>query len=361
MRIVLAMLMLAGLGGLAMPTTPTPTPGTDGAASRHATEPDDADDPLSNDACVRCHPLEGAEWLGSPHQTSFSEATFQTAITIEPRAFCRRCHAPEVDPSRPHTADAGALGVACTTCHVHDEAVLAAPLRPAVDASALPAPHAIVRSETFATADACARCHEFPFPDTALRDQPLAMQRTVSEHAASRFADRSCADCHMPRDADGRRSHAFSASRDPQLLRSAVQVTTERIDATTVRVTLRPGEVGHAFPTGDLLRRLEIGAAAVLADGEGPSRRRFLARHFGSRMQRSGVRLRDELHDDRVPPVGERVVELPVPASQGRPIRWWVEYQRVAHQRSFDEADAALDGVVTLAGGTIPAKPEPPR
>ena len=103
-----------------------------------------------------------------------------------------------------------------------------------------------------------------------------------------------------------------------------------------------------------------MGAAAVLVDGEGPSRRRFLARHFGDRVQRSGVRLREELHDDRVPPDGERVVELTVPDAEGRPIRWWVEYQRVAHQRSFDEADAALDGVVTLAGRLPPAKSEPP-
>lgn len=323
------------------------------AVAEHATTLD----PLDHEACLSCHPVEAAQWQGSPHQTSFTEATFQTALTLEPRAYCRRCHAPEVDPARPATTGRAELGIACTTCHVHEGTILAAPGAAASDADA---PHAIRRSRSFTTASACARCHEFPFPDNALRDHPLAMQRTVSEHAASRFAERSCADCHMPRDEDGRRSHAFLASRDPEFVRSAVRVEVQRMDATTLRVTLHPAEVGHAVPTGDLLRRIEVGAAAVATAGEGPARRRFLARHFGNRVQRNGARVRDERRDDRVPPDGPRVVELTVPEAEGHPIRWWVEYQRVAHQRSFDEADAVLDGSISLAEGTVPAPTELP-
>jgi hypothetical protein len=60
------------------------------------------------------------------------------------------------------------------------------------------------------------------------------------------------------------------------------------------------------------------------------------------------TRLRVEIADDRVPAGGMRVVELDVPEADGHRVRWWVEYQRVAHQRSRDEAAAVQDGLVGL-------------
>ena len=90
-----------------------------------------------------------------------------------------------------------ALGVGCVTCHapagLADDAVLAVP----GDSHA--APHAVVASAGFAGASACAGCHEFTFPGRA-----EAMQLTLREHAASRFAATACADCHMPAVADER-------------------------------------------------------------------------------------------------------------------------------------------------------------
>lgn len=287
----------------------------------------------ANEACMRCHPLQAQQWLGSQHQTSYVESPFQVAHALEPRAFCRGCHAPMADPStRPPQAQA-ALGVACTSCHVQRDGALV--------------------STTALRTEGCLACHEFPFPDNALRDRPLMMQSTGHEHADSRFADRSCADCHMPRAADGHHDHRFVASRDPQQLRRAVTIAAERVDAQRVRITLAPGQVGHAFPTGDLLRRLEVGVQR--ADGEGPVRHRYLARHFGNRTQRSGAWMLSGLRDDRVPPAGARVVELRLSDASDAPIRWWVQYQRVAHQRSLDPRDAALDGAVTLATGALPA------
>ena len=48
---------------------------------------------------------------------------------------------------------------------------------------------------------------------------------------------------------------------------------------------------------------------------------------------------------------------LRVPGSAGAPVRWWVAYQRVAHQRSFDEADAVIDGELELAAGVLEEAP----
>ncbi len=344
---VVALWSAAALSGLVVPAAAVGRP-TSRAPSVDAEHLEDA-------ACMRCHPNETAQWRDSPHQSSYAESTFQAAIAREPRAYCRACHAPLSDRGVTVDADAAALGVACTSCHVRDGLVLAS----ATGTGTAAAPHPITRSAALDGVDACAGCHEFPFPDTALRDRPLAMQRTVSEHAASPFAAVTCVACHMPRGDDGRRSHAFVASRDPDLVRAAVDVEVVRLGPTRVSITLRAADVGHAFPTGDLLRRVEVGAAAVRSDTEGPAARRFLARHFGDRVQSTGARLRVEIADDRVPAGGARIVELEVPEADGHRVRWWVEYQRVAHQRGRDEAAAEIDGSISIAGGTLESEPLP--
>ena len=303
---------------------------------------------LDNADCVRCHETQANEWEASQHRTAFTDETFQTAHTLEPQAFCRACHAPEADEMHVE-ADAAALGVACVTCHVRDDVVIAAP------GEGEPAPHAIERDPAFAATAACASCHEFAFPDADLRDTKKLMQSTVQEHATSRFAERSCSDCHMPRNADGQVSHVFAASRDPEMLRSAVEVSAVRVDADTIEIGLATTRVGHAFPTGDLLRRIE-----VRAEADGKTARRYLARHFGRQRQRSGIVLRGEMLDDRVRADGTpRRVRLRLPESRTADVRWWVTYQRVAHQRSFDERDAAIDGEVELAAGVLRREESP--
>ncbi len=348
----LALWPVVALVGLALPRAAAlerPAPHASRTSANAETEiPDDH-------ACMRCHPDQTAQWRGSPHQSSYVESTFQAALAREPRAYCRACHAPLSDRGVTVDAEAAALGVACTSCHVRDGMILAS----TTGTSAAIAPHSFTRSAALDGVDGCAGCHDFPFPDFALRDRPLAMQRTVSEHAASPFAAVSCVACHMPRGDDGRRGHGFVASRDPDLVRAAVDVDAVRVGPTRVKITLRAADVGHAFPTGDLLRRVEVGATTVRSDGEGRAVRRFLARHFGDRVQSSGARLRVEIADDRVPAGGMRVVELDVPEADGHRVRWWVEYQRVAHQRSRDEATAEQDGEISVAGGIL--EPEPPR
>jgi hypothetical protein len=157
----------------------------------------------------------------------------------------------------------------------------------------------------------------------------------------------------MPKEPDGRRSHAFAASRDPAALRRALRIDAARVDARRVRVTLRAGEVGHAVPTGDLLRRLEVGAA--LPGDATSGTRRYLARHFGQRRQASGIVVRDELYDDRVPADGRpREVILEVDGAEDAAIDWWVRYQRVSHRRRLDPAGDAIDGTIEVAAGRLP-------
>lgn len=310
-----------------------------------------------NEGCERCHTTEAREWRASLHQRADLEPTYRRAFAIEPLPFCRGCHAPEATPDAPESAAVAALGVGCVTCHVSGGAVLAAPwTRPEAPPSA---PHAIARDPRFAGDGACARCHEFGFPGTRGKETHEKMQWTMTEHARSGAAAIACAGCHMPANASGRKSHVFAASRDPAMLARAVQIAAEREGASRVRVVLRPEHLGHAFPTGDLFRRVE-----VLAQTEGPdhivlsSDARYLGRHFELRSGSPGRRL---VRDDRV--LGEPVtvvLELGAIAA-GRPIAYRVAYQRVEHPNGVDEEDVSLDGEVVLAQGVLaPATEKPP-
>ena len=366
--IALALAATGACGPAGTPAAPAP-PTAEGPARADTPAPEmpgpararNQEAVIANGACEACHLAEAAEWRASLHHTADVEPSYRRAFAIEPLPFCRGCHAPEASPEEPETEAVAALGVGCVTCHVTNGAVLAAPWKGA--SAPPPAPHAITRDARFASDDACARCHEFGFPGTLGREPHEKMQWTVTEHARGPSAGTACAGCHMPIGAGGRRGHTFAASRDPAVLARAVGITIERLAAGRVRVVLSPRDAGHAFPTGDLFRRVE-----VLAQAAGPdhlvlaSDVRYLGRHFEPRGHSAGRRL---LRDDRVytEPV---TVELDVSAGgAGRPIAVRVAYQRVDHPNGTDEQEAAVDGEIVLAETVLPPiatpSPSPPR
>lgn len=303
----------------------------------------------ANERCVSCHAEVAAEWRGSLHQRANIEPAYQRSFAIEPLPFCRSCHAPEAISTEEEPEAISHLGVACVTCHVTEgDGVLAAPASDRGDAAA---PHALSRSAAFASAEACAGCHEFRFPFTRALGPGTLMQSTHSEHAESPAAAQACASCHMPPRPGGGRSHRFAASRDPELLRAAATIAATRPSAGTIEITLTQTNPGHAFPTGDLFRRIEVSAEV-----EGPDRMslasasRYLARHWGFK---PGHVERVLLSDDRVAFEPRRVTLELGEAARDRDIVWRVAYQRVAHPKGIDESDAELDGEVVLAEGRL--------
>ncbi|WP_437553823.1 multiheme c-type cytochrome [Sorangium sp. So ce367] len=321
-----------------------------------------------NRDCERCHAEIAREWRGSKHQRAYVDAPFQAALAKEPLPFCRGCHAPEAHSSRPPPPERAELGVACVTCHVVDGAPLASPAQASGDQgspspSSPSVPHPVLRDPRFATAAACGGCHEFAFPDHAARRAPEPMQLTLTEHAASAYADVPCARCHMPLAGDGpsaHRSHAFASSRDPEAARRALRVQAERASSTAARFTLRTARVGHAFPTGDLFRRLLV-RAEVLGEDYAviASARRFLARRFAETPGPLGARARTTVSDDRpgAPALAGApvVVELELgPAAAQLPIQYEVVYQRVAHASDGREEDAIIESEVSLVRGSLP-------
>jgi len=309
-----------------------------------------ADRVAQNTSCEGCHPDEAREWQSSLHRRAWQDDVFQKAYAVEPIAFCRGCHAPESDAAKEPTAAAQRVGVGCTTCHVDDRGVHAT--------RAVRADHDVVVDATLSTPAACARCHEFDFPAGAHQRTPQPMQDTMAEHARSSEAKTPCQACHMPL-VDGQdgqhHSHAFAVLADPRLIRDAVTVTTTRRDEgghTILAVTLRAAKVGHAFPTGDMFRRIEVRARA----GTFAAKPVVLGRSFTDVPRDPAGHdltfMRVQSGDTRVPPPGggERTVELQLP--KGAPIAWSVVYQRMSTPMAEAFGVSQVLDEVTLAQGT---------
>ncbi|HET6585823.1 MAG TPA: multiheme c-type cytochrome, partial [Nannocystaceae bacterium] len=339
-----AMLQAAGLlagctGALApAPVERTPPVAVMPAPPRH----DPADGRLAdNAACERCHSVIAAEWRSSQHRSSFLDPEFARAFARERTPFCRTCHAPEAALAGAVTVAAAEVGVGCVTCHTpHDGG-------PAVLARSASgrAEHAVRASAAFVDVGGCASCHEFDF--AARRGLP--MQLTVTEHAQSAFATTGCSECHMPEVGDGaarHRSHVFSASRDPEMLRRAVEIDVERLDDATVRIRLAPGEIGHAFPTGDLFRRVLVEAEGFDEDGDPIAYdARPLERRFAHPRDGAGRRVPTLVRDDRVGAPALHgdggVVDVTLDLGAGADtleVRWRIVHQRVEFPTFDDEA-----------------------
>lgn len=310
-----------------------------------------------NASCAGCHTDIATEWTRSLHKNSWRDPVFARAYAVEPVAFCRGCHAPESDPAREPELRAQAIGIGCVTCHVDPAGIHAARANPA-------AQHAIVVDATLATPRLCARCHEFDFPADSHQLHAQPMQDTVAEHARSDAAATPCQGCHMPvvEGPDGRhRSHSFQVVEEPALLRSAVNVEAQRTSSNGVRITLTAARVGHAFPTGDMFRRLEVRARIVDARGKtlATSTPVVLERRFEDRprdpLSDELDMMRVEAEDTRVPPpgLGSRVVTLPLSRGDGDVV-WSVVYQRMSTPMAAAFGVSQVLDEVLLAEGTLP-------
>jgi hypothetical protein len=183
--------------------------------------------------CASCHAAETAEWNSSLHRSAFTDRDFQASFKVESQKFCSDCHA----------ANGEATGIGCQSCHASESG------------------HGAPKTD-------CANCHEFAFPH-----RNDLMQSTIREHAESDFRETSCTSCHMPK-ANGHRDHRFSVSRNPDFLRRAFAMKTART-AEGVEIEVTPKNVGHAFPTGDLFRRVRLIVRSELGEDEVVLGRRF--------------------------------------------------------------------------------------
>lgn len=313
-----------------------------------------ADPGIANATCVECHADVAEEWRASLHAQAYSNSAFRRALAIEPLPFCRGCHAPEASPLGDGANALRELGVACVTCHIVDGAILAAP------GEHTQQPHPVLRSPAFATVEACAKCHEFPFPGESAASGVELMQSTVSEHRASDYAQVACATCHMPRLIGGRRSHRFDVTRNAPLLQAAIHVEARRLNAGEIELILTSRGVGHAFPTGDLFRRIHVHAEAVGPEYSSiASADAYLTRTFVTTRSVAGMRRRLSTSDTRLAVGGAQMqhilLDLTAAAAQ-LSILYSVTYERVEHPGKVGQPDAVLEGSLDLTAGILPSQ-----
>lgn len=284
--------------------------------------------------CAGCHAEIAAEWSSSAHARSWTDPVFQAEHAPAPQAFCRGCHAPRA--SGEEVGAAAARGIDCAVCHVREGRVLGRHGRGAER-------HPIRVEASLGETRFCGPCHEFDFParepgaprPTYLPGRPL--QSTLSEHARSAARDRTCQDCHMPRRGD-HVDHRFPGLGDPALMRRAVttrvRVRSAARGGLRVDVELRPGEIGHAFPTGDMFRQGRFEVRRGRHSAVEPLTRWF------SRVPGDDAFYLAEVDDTRVPPDGPLSFSLALPPGQG-PVRWRLDVWRLdpetARRRGLSE------------------------
>lgn len=287
----------------------------------------------ANARCASCHTEVASEWSGSNHAAAFSHATFQAAFAIEPVDECADCHAPE--SSKDRSKGETDLGVGCVTCHASTTLSSRTGHEPWVPH---PERRKTARLEPSRPDALCEDCHEVRYTETR-----FVLQRTASEHRASRVKDTPCVSCHMPRVTTAAGTHvdhrAF-ASRDPRLLAEASTIEVSH-EGTDVRFSFTRARAGHAFPTGDVFRRLRL----VVHDAFGKSAERILSRKTREIPERDDRPFADGA-DRSVATVDVRALTAP--------FTWEVVYERVGHPTESNGPGAMLDGASIVARGTTP-------
>jgi hypothetical protein len=152
----------------------------------------------------------------------------------------------------------------------------------------------------------------------------------------------------MPRGGAGPRDHGVAI--DGAFVRSALSLTVharrsgQRVSVRFELVT----RAGHAVPTGDMMRRLEL---RVWVDG-GPVSRVELARAFGD-VREGGRSARIEVADDRVPADGRALVrefELDGPPT-ARSVRFGVDRLRMPEDHArIQKVDEAVNRTAVMTG-----------
>lgn len=160
------------------------------------------------------------------------------------------------------------------------------------------------------------------------------------------------------------RRHDFRVMGDVSLLKEAIVATANRRDDTTLELTVASGRVGHAFPTGDMFRRLEARATAIDDAGNvvGTAKPIELARVFrdvprdpDSKTDLSHQRV--EVADTRLGPPGtknaQRTVRLTVREAKGARLRWEIAYQRMMHPLAESFGVNQLEDETIVASGIV--------
>ncbi len=149
------------------------------------------------------------------------------------------------------------------------------------------------------------------------------------------------------------RSHAFRVQGDRAMLAQAVTLERAELVEGELRISVAPGRIGHAFPTGDIFRRLEVRVTPVNAAGRavGAQSVMVLGRTFKS--VRVGLDRLTRVQECDTRLHGPRTLTVAVPKTSRR-VRWQIVWQRLppslATQLGMvmsDQEVVVLEGIAT--------------
>lgn len=154
-------------------------------------------------------------------------------------------------------------GVSCIVCHVREGKILVAKLPKKISE------HRYIEAAYMQSSEFCASCHQFPFPvgtgmekNKKFHLSTQAMQNTYEEWKESYYADKkTCQSCHMPEAKVGKysyKSHSFLGGHSKSYLSETFEAEFFSVEENRLLLRLKAKQIGHAFPTGDLFRTLEI-------------------------------------------------------------------------------------------------------
>jgi hypothetical protein len=305
----------------------------------------------TDDRCAQCHQEIADEQRSSLHRAAWQNGYFLRSYARERGPFCRKCHAPDADPGAEPPREAQEAGVGCSVCHVVPAGIVGSRAVPAREGG-----HEVIGDARLATPAACAACHAFALPAPPGFDAG-PMQDTIGEHRRSAASETACQGCHMPlvpsRGGGAHHAHGFRVQRDRAMLAEAVVVKDAALEAGTLRLSIAPGRVGHAFPTGDLYRRVEVRAEPVDAAGRalGGGSAEVLGRTFTLKRVGRDALVRVQMADTRLD--GPRTIALALPA-WARRARWQIVWQRLPPPLAAElgmtmseQETVVLEGVVT--------------
>lgn len=304
-----------------------------------------------DEGCIRCHEEIAAEWRASLHHRAWQNAYFVRAYAIEPLPFCRKCHATTTDPASEPSPEAREMGIGCTTCHVVPAGIVGTRAQQGSAGG-----HAVIGDARLATPAACGGCHDFAFPGPpGYAAGP--MQDTLGEHQRSAHAATACQGCHMPltpsRGGGTHRSHAWKVQGDRAQMARAVKVEAAELVPGEVRLTVAPGVIGHAFPTGDLYRQAEVRVTPIDHAGHAVAETttEVFGRTFGPARVGRDTLVQVQKTDTRL--TGTRRLSLKVPAATRR-ARFQIVWQRVPPwlaprlgMKASEHETVVAEGVVT--------------
>jgi hypothetical protein len=219
---------------------------------------------LSSLDCKECHEEIYEEWKTSRHRDAYTNRLYQESYAREPLTWCTNCHAPfleaGLDANQPELRFRKEEGVSCLVCHVREDKILVSSI------PKKPKEHRYIESPYMKESEFCGSCHQFNFPVGTGKEKDfqfshLPMQNTFQEWQNSFYYQKeTCQDCHQEYSVGKNRyrTHYFPGGHSIGFLNKTFQLNFYQVSNHELELELVAKNLGHAFPTGDLFRKLLI-------------------------------------------------------------------------------------------------------